>query len=585
MFIEEYNSKNIFIIYFVNYSIYLKSSDFIMSNEDNQNQLFADWAQKNLSILANLIFYQKDTVSKVSFFQNRIDSHKSTIKKLERFLIEIQNEMKQIQKEISLFQEIADVEYLCYDDMDTILLMRKHAYIQQLICEYSIDIATRKYGYLVDLENNTKIILSLFKDSININEKSSASGYGKASKSKSILPDDQICELNDFTVIDYTQCQISDIEKKLKYLIPFESRISSRIHKKKKALWATNYQQFISKLINEAKGHLISELSYFEPIESEISLSRCLFCYKSPLKSEIDKTIDSFTSIPTKTDSAPSSLITKAAQEFVSELLDQCYKLVGPCYEKMSSTEKSICLLIFFRCLFNRCYEKYGDYFCDFKSNSEKRMKLEKIAKIPAHYFPIPWNLIGNSKPNKKNEISSNSENQINNEPITISEFAATDKCCSIGDLFETIVHFKDAANSLRTSVLQSNPIDALFCIHMALIGINKGAFANFNEQSHLNENTKISNSKNDRNHDDFDMKQLLCFDDMFALMLGTFLGSDKPDIFFVADMIEKFAPKMSLSPSFDFALANIEGLSSHCANFDLEKCYREINKLPNDKI
>lgn len=540
-----------------------------MSEVGNQNQLFAQWAQNNLSALGHLMFYQKDGSNKDNFFQDRLNSHKSTIKKLEKFLEEVKSVIKLVKKEISRFQEIPDVEYLCYDDNETILLMRQYAFIEQLICEHSISIASRKYGYLVDLKKNAQIILSLFQDSINQKNDSKSNDV---SNSKSILPENQICEIDDFIIIDYSKCDIDELEKQLRYLNPFKIRMYSKIHKRKKALWATNYQQFLSKLVNEAKSHLITELSYFKPIESEISLSRCFFCYKSPYKSEIDKIIDQFNSIPFKTEGSH-SLIIKSTQGYISDIVNECCKLVGPSYEKMTPTDKSICLLLFFRCLFNRCYERYGDDFFDFQANSEKRIKMEKISKVPAHYFPIPWNLINNSKIVEK-------KNQDENESITVSDYIKTNQDCSIGKLFENITHFEIASDSLINSMLEPNPIDALFCIHLALIGVNKGAFANFNNST----NNSTENSNDSKSHEDLEMKQLLCFDDMFALMLGTLLGSEKPDIFFVADMIEKFAPKMSLSPSFDFALANVEGLASHCVNFNLEKCYDEINKESQKK-
>ena len=492
--------------------------------------------------------------------------HKSTIKRLEKFLADVKNDLKLAQDEISRFQEIPDVEYLCYDDMDIILLMRKYAFIEQMICEHSIAIATRKYVYLVDLEKNAKSILSLFKDSMNVKENNDTISDDSDS-SKSILPENQICEIDDFIVIDYNKCNIKDLEKQLKYLIPCKNRMYSKIHKAKKALWATNYQQYLSKLIAEAKTHLISEISYFKPIENEISLSRCFFCYKSPFKSEIDKIIDKFNSIPIKNESITSLLISKASQKFISEIIDECCKLAGSSYEKMAPSDKSICLLLFFRCLFNRCYEKYGEKFYDFKADAEKRIKMEKISKVPANYFPMPWNLISNSKIIKKNEANLD-------KLITVSEFIKIDQNCSIGELFKRMNHFKNAADSLLASTFESNPIDALFCIHMALIWINKGAFADLNDN--LNE------SKNSKNQLYLGNNQLLCFEDMFALMLGALLGYEKPDIFFVADMIEKFSPKMSLSPSFDFALANVEGLASHCVSFNLEKCYEEINNGSN---
>ena len=106
-----------------------------------------------------------------------------------------------------------------------------------------------------------------------------------------------------------------------------------------------------------------------------------------------------------------------------------------------------------------------------------------------------------------------------------------------------------------------SNPIDMLYCIHKCLIGIQKGALIH---RIGPNTNAKME-----------DVKTLLCFDDLFSLFVGTLMASDIPDIFFVSDFISKYSPKESLSPPFEYALANTEALVAHCRKLDLD----ELNK------
>ncbi|OHT16720.1 hypothetical protein TRFO_12979 [Tritrichomonas foetus] len=512
-----------------------------MSNDESLNETskyhsFEEWAQSNLHLIPYLMFFSEShaenlNISAVNFPISKISDKAvgnpaSNITKLstksnevsEKFKHDRQRAHYQIIKNLQIFEqqvilekekvwemlqewtgrEIPDVDYLCYDDKKIILLMRKQAYIRQKVSKHAIQLLTKKYGKLLDLERDSKVLIKLFM-------------------SKNLLPDDQICKLDNFCIISFTGLVEKHLSR-IKMYTALDLKYSSEIQKANKALWATNFPLFMNNLISDAKNHLLTELSYFEPLDGELSLSRCFFCYKSPFQIDIDNIIDQFNSTP--------------PQIFVSMLIDECYKLV-PNREKMQTMDQSICLLLFYRCLFNRCYEKYGKMICSF--NYESVLKLNEISKVPAKYFPIPFNLIRTGTPE---------------DPI--------------GSIFEKDVHFQEAANFLDKATFQPNPIDALYQIHKTLVGINKGALFN-----RVGENGTASID---------DVKQLLCFDDMFALLLGTLLGSNKPDLFFVSTMISNYAPKMSLSPSFEYAQANLEALTEHCLKFDMEKCLREIN-------
>jgi hypothetical protein len=63
------------------------------------------------------------------------------------------------------------------------------------------------------------------------------------------------------------------------------------------------------------------------------------------------------------------------------------------------------------------------------------------------------------------------------------------------------------------------------------------------------------------------DVNQMLCFDDMFSLLIGTSLASDLPSFNRLVQFIQNYTPKASLSPAFDYAMSNFEALLIHFNN------------------
>jgi hypothetical protein len=130
--------------------------------------------------------------------------------------------------------------------------------------------------------------------------------------------------------------------------------------------------------------------------------------------------------------------------------------------------------------------------------------------------------------------------------------------------LFQSDEYFRAAGGLLEFAMWMSNPIDALYYVHRGIVGIQKGAIIH----RHKGEETVAIEA----------MTEFLCFDDLFALLFGTVLGTGLMhfDIYYIAWFIEKFAPRESLSPAFDYAKATVEGLASHCGSFDIDAFSRE---------
>ena len=496
---------------------------------------FDEWLEKNkhLQDKLRIITYDKKN-SFEKFKKERSVIHNKMLKELNNFFLVLDQRKNSVWNDLNELasKEIPDVPYLCTDKKSLALKMRIATFVQQRINKHSNLAFTKVYSRLKELIEDTKQLFSLFYNNI--------------------IPENQCCKIVDFFSLNMFNL-IEEHHKKIKRYKAYSEKLNKEINQSKMALWESNFPLFLRNLINLAKSKLIEDLSYFSPLEEEVSLSQCFFCYKSEWIKYIDPIVDKFC----MTD----------PHMFISSLLQKCYDLF-PKHIKLSTTDQSVCLLLFYRCLFNRCYEKYGSiidlnngnctisqnntnkYFKDqseYDSNACFIMKLDKMSKIPAKYFPLPLNLVGK----------------------TIQDD-------SIGELFSRDQYFRKAGNFLEMAMFEPNPIDSLYQIHRALVNINRGAYFNKIGENH-------SAQKDE-------MKQLLCFDDMFALLLGTLLGSEKPDIFSVSAMISNYAPKTSLSPSFEYAQANLEALSEHCKKFSIEKCYEELlcdqssPKKENDK-
>jgi hypothetical protein len=189
----------------------------------------------------------------------------------------------------------------------------------------------------------------------------------------------------------------------------------------------------------------------------------------------------------------------------------------------MSLEGQSKTLLLPYRALFNRCYELSPAFFAAYNGSLEFLCKVDVVGRLPADSvgFCLPWNLLPPD----------------------------ADRYLPIREFFARLPQYAEAAGCLSTAIFECNPIDQLFHVHMSLLTIQRAA-SEF-RKSEL-------------------MTALLSFDDLFALFFGILTATPFADLLYVSWMVNNFAPKPWLSPSFEYAQANLEVLVIHVVRLDI---------------
>lgn len=339
-----------------------------------------------------------------------------------------------------------------------------------------------------------------------------------------IIDDFTICNLSDgFFKLHVTENEaMKRDKKKIQCLSAAIIRNRAYLKSLTKAQWTNDYPGFIIKMIDEAKTHMISDVPYFLPFDLEVSLSRCFFNFDSPYITTIDEVVD--------------KILTLDSHEFITELLSFCSTLIPP--QITSGYDQSIATMFIFRTLFNRCYEKHSDVF---KPRDAPTLEIiAKVAELPAKYFTLPQEMLSS---------------EITNQ--------------SIGELFRNDNFFMSASQFLSMSQFASTPIDALYYIHKCISMIIKGALIN-----RMGPSSEASVA---------DIKKMLCFDDLFSLLFGTLMADDQPNLFQVSWFVNNYSPKNSLSPAFEYALANIEALDTHCTKLNPEEIVEKGESTHNN--
>jgi hypothetical protein len=273
------------------------------------------------------------------------------------------------------------------------------------------------------------------------------------------------------------------------------------------ALWTRGFPVFLAELI--ATLRVEPEVSYFAPVEAENSLARFLF---SPLSKHRDRL-----------DSLCQGMVRDRSEDFIRKLVECCNALI-PNRHLLSLPEQSLCLLLMYRALFNRCYELHHSFFFRLGGEFELIKRVKSMGAVQANCFSVPWDLVPKMPPTT-----------------------------AIARLFEADPHYRAGADHLFTAIFVPNPIDQLYEIHNALMMIHKGAMVARKGPEPVGK------------------PELLSFDDLFALFFGVLTASSLPDLFFLHRMVDDYAPKSWLSPPFEYAQANLEALVLHCTQFKPE--------------
>jgi hypothetical protein len=283
-------------------------------------------------------------------------------------------------------------------------------------------------------------------------------------------------------------------------------RMGTAIDRFPKVLWVNGLQPFISAIVETCR--IDRDVCYFPMLHCEHSLARFFFNCHHEQRAEIDDHLLRVTRVPSR--------------EFADDLLLMCYHLI-PSRASMSVEEQSKTLLLLYRALFNRCYELSPAFFAAHKGSLEFLRKVDIAGRLPADSvgFCLPWNLLPPD----------------------------ADRHLPIREFFASLPQYAEAARCLSTAIFECNPIDQLFRIHMSLFMIQSTVSAFMNSGS---------------------TSALLSFDDIFALFFGVLTATQFADILYVWWMVDSFAPKPWLSPSFEYAQASLEALVIHVERLNI---------------
>jgi hypothetical protein len=249
-----------------------------------------------------------------------------------------------------------------YDDLQALLIMRKHVFILRQIQKYSFRVLTIRFGELSECLTKLKAIFTFLNTSV--------------------MPSAMICEVDVSFFQSQTDVKEERYQRTLCYLRPLARRLRETCESFPKPSWEANFAGYFFELIRNS--HFDSEVSFVHPTEFENSLARYLFNPLSPYRKPIDQVLRTMKSA--------------GPENFCESLVGIGFELM-PRRSELSPHEQSIALLIIFRVLFNRCYELHPGYF-SYQSSPQLLQKLAILGDLEAFHFPIPWHVIPNEDRN-----------------------------------------------------------------------------------------------------------------------------------------------------------------------------------------
>jgi len=324
----------------------------------------------------------------------------------------------------------------------------------------------------------------------------------------SIIPPNFHCKINENFFILSIPSRFTEMEYKLECYSSCYNSLSNQVSQIVKPLWVTDFKSFLKEVLSNSIHHYDEELAYVPPLSCELSISRYVFGGISTLGNQIDSLID--------------SVFDEPPQEFIRNVLDLCVMFI-PQDTDLSTEEQSIALIVFFRIVFDRLYESHSSFMMPNPGNEIKMIQL--MSTYPATCFKLPKDV---------SPVFENSD--------------------TIREAFRKDYYFMIASQFLELSAYSTNPLDVLFSVHNTLISINKAALIRRLKGTEASVN---------------DIQQLLCFDDLFVLLLGVYFGADLPEIYTISDLVTRFVPSFCLSNPFEYAQAGLEALVSHLSSLN----------------
>ena len=468
------------------------------SSSYSSSKSFEQWSETNQSLFPFLERWQLKSKLPFSQFQNkRRGIHSRCLDDLLTYKSKLERKMSKLQDLIRRTQSLhySLIGAVIYDSKEQNMDIRKFCFVKREIQQKEVLLYSKQYLVFERLLQKCKSFLELY--------------------SNDILPHNEIHKIKDsfFTLKEFS---FPKEEKEIVSLKSYLHQLKAKLLTYEVPLWKSNFKQFLKQISLKGLSQSDPEISYFRPIEEEISLSRALFSVNSPHADQFDSYINA-------------NFQKLSNDEFIQGLVEICKKLIPKSIK--TDAQKSALALQLFRAAFNRVYELYPSSFIS--TNIDIVNKIDHLKSSDFSSINISRELLGE-------------------EPSgLISEFFARDP-----------IYWR-AGDALCLALFQSNPFDSLYYVHLSLGYIQRAALlhrADY-EQSKHKDNPSSSNDSSASQV----RRYMLCFDDLFALFYGSMLSADYQDIVFVSHFVNDFVPKANLAPGFEYALANIEALSIHC--------------------
>jgi hypothetical protein len=279
-----------------------------------------------------------------------------------------------------------------------------------------------------------------------------------------------------------------------------------------------SFSKFLDKAIINELPNLNSELSYIPPCPVEVALSRAVF---RGAFSHIDEEID--------------QLIQHVAQRsgFCDHVIEFALSKIRNC-ESRSSQEQSVGLMILFRIVYDRLYEK--KWRTVMPPDDSITDTIIQASRLPVKVFHFPYDA-----------------------PFTMF------RDMEVREYFLTQFSRDNPDMFLSELMFLTNPLDCLFCVHRSITSINCALVT-----THIGSRREVTAQ---------DLRQVMNFDDMFSLLIGILLASDVPEFVTIAEYVGRFGPQQALSCSFLYARASLSALVSHFRSLNVEALRSEATE------
>ncbi|OHT09643.1 hypothetical protein TRFO_21354 [Tritrichomonas foetus] len=409
------------------------------------------------------------------FPTKRAGIHRRNIDRLSSYLSLVNNQINKLEGKIKKLNKkfAGDPQYyLCYDN-DKNSLLRKYRFLQQKYNykKYkSLKVGIDKY---IQDKNCINHMLMIFVHNL--------------------LPENIAMIINE-TFFIISKWKSNEKIKRYKNAMKLYFNLFRKL---KDPMYITDFDLFLHRLVQKASCAMIPQLYYFPFLKEEIDLSKYVFSKPSNYCISIDAFLEN----------QKSNSFIKFSLSVIPFIFSLCNQFI----HQLSNQKLSTILLLMFRLITDRLYEKYT-----------------KLVFYDTMDCQILWNY---SYINVKEMFLPISMVHHINDSISIREFFQNDK------------NYLLAAELLNFIPFQINPMDILYYFHSMQVTVNVAANKNRNEA----------------------LKKMMCFDDMFSLTIGTLWAADIPDFEQTVRISLLLSPKESISAVFEYAMAGMQALEIHC--------------------